>query len=140
MRILCARTCRHARGLIFSPLYQNQNFMGVCRKNHQDPTNRCRVICKKTFSHCKCQSINSKLNSSEEHQHDEEGLNWALSNIGAQYSMIPPTLTISTIPLDQVCNLWMTPLSFLDLSSEPSVILKLSGLDIWRLHMGLKAC
>ena len=45
MQILRARTCRRARGLIFSPFYQNQNFMGVCRRNHQDPTNRCRVIC-----------------------------------------------------------------------------------------------
>ena len=56
MQILRARTCRRARGLIFSPFYQNQNFMGVCRRNHQDPTNRCRVICKKTFPNCKCQS------------------------------------------------------------------------------------
>ena len=38
--------------------------MGVCRRNHQDPTNRCRVISYKLFPHCKCQSINSRLNSS----------------------------------------------------------------------------
>ena len=48
------------------------------------------------------------------------------------YSMIPPPPTISTILLDHVSNLWMTPISFLHLSSEPSVILKLSVLDIWR--------
>ena len=29
-----------AKGLIFSPFYWNGNYMGVCRKNHQDPTNR----------------------------------------------------------------------------------------------------
>ena len=45
MQILRTGTCRRARGLIFSLFYQNQNFMGVCRRNHQDPTNRCRVIC-----------------------------------------------------------------------------------------------
>ena len=42
---LRARARRRARGLIFSPFYQNQNFMGVCQRNHQDPTERCRVIC-----------------------------------------------------------------------------------------------
>ena len=37
--------------------------MMVWRKNHQDPTNRCRVICQKPFPHCKCQSLNSRLNT-----------------------------------------------------------------------------
>ena len=38
--------------------------MGVCRKDHQDPTNRCRVICWKPFPHCNCQSLISRLNTS----------------------------------------------------------------------------
>ena len=38
MRILRACTCRRVRGLIFSPFYQNQNFMGFCQKNHKDPS------------------------------------------------------------------------------------------------------
>ena len=36
---------------------------GSAEKNHQDPTNRCRVICQKPFPHCKCQSLNSLLNT-----------------------------------------------------------------------------
>ena len=36
---------------------------GLPKKNHQDPTNRCRVICQKPFPHCKCQSLNSLLNT-----------------------------------------------------------------------------
>ena len=31
-------TCRRVWGLIFSPFYQNQNFMGFCQKNHKDPS------------------------------------------------------------------------------------------------------
>ena len=42
MQIFRARACKHARGLIFSPFYQN--LMGVCRRNHQDPTNRWRSV------------------------------------------------------------------------------------------------
>ena len=37
---------------------------GSAEKIHQDPTNRCRVICQKPFPHCKCQSLNSQLNTS----------------------------------------------------------------------------
>ena len=38
MRNSCACTCRRVRGLIFSPFYHNQNFMGFCQKIHKDPS------------------------------------------------------------------------------------------------------
>ena len=53
--------------------------MGVCRRNHQGPTNRCRVICWKPFSNCKCQSINSRLNTLEIIEGDKHEL--ALLNL-----------------------------------------------------------
>ena len=37
---------------------------GSAEKKHQDPPNRCRVICQKPFPHCKCQSLNLLLNTS----------------------------------------------------------------------------
>ena len=55
---------RYARGLILSAFERNWNFMRVCRWNHWDWANRCRVICWKLISHWNWQSINASAKSS----------------------------------------------------------------------------
>ena len=55
---------RYARGLILSAFERIWNFMRVCRWNHWDWANRCRVICWKLISHWNWQSINASANIS----------------------------------------------------------------------------
>ena len=50
------------------PDYHISHVLHVChvrRKNHQDPTICCGVICWKPHPHCKCQSLNSRLSTCE---------------------------------------------------------------------------